>query len=158
MESKIGRVALGIIAVAAAVVLLVVLSSGDDSGDDDAGGGASVSKPAESGESNGKEGSDGNEGSRGDGGAAEPSVPTIVVRGGKPVGGVEELDFDAGEEVRFAVRSDTRDELHIHGYDVERQLPAGRTVRVRFPASIEGIFEAELHGSGEQIAELRVNP
>ena len=137
MDSKIGRVALGIVAVAAAVLLLVLLSSSDDSGDSsDAGGrsGAPASKPA------------------------KPPVPTIVVRDGKSVGGVEELEFDSGETVRLTVRSDTPDELHVHGYDVEMELPAGRTVSVQFPATIEGIFEAELHESGEQIAELRVNP
>jgi hypothetical protein len=147
MESKIGRVALGILALAAAVVLLVVLSSSDDSGD---GSGAA----GESGKSASKQ-------ARGDGKTADagkPSLPTIVVRGGKPVGGVEELEFDAGETVRFAVRSDATDELHVHGYDIERPLPANRTVRIEFPASIEGIFEAELHESDEQIAELRINP
>lgn len=151
MDSKIGRVALGVVALAAAVVLLVVLSSSDDSGSDDqsANGAASVSKPAENGKPDGGDA---------DGGTAEPAIPTIVVRGGEPVGGVEELSFDAGEQVRFAVRSDAPDELHIHGYDVERELPAGRSVVVQFPASIEGIFEAELHGSGEQIAELRIEP
>jgi hypothetical protein len=149
MESKIGRIALGVVALAAAVVLLVVLNGGDDSGNDDAGGGPTAAKPAKTGGS----ARDGRSGGNG-----EPAVPTIVVRDGSPVGGVEELEFDAGETVRFAVRSDAPDELHVHGYDVERELPAGRTVRVEFPASIEGIFEAELHGSGEQIAELRVNP
>lgn len=148
MESKIGRAALGLAAVAAAVVLLVVLSSSEDSGSDDAGAGASMSKPAGDEKANG--------GARGAGGA--PAAPTIVVRGGKPVGGVEELDFEAGETVRFAVRSDAPDELHVHGYDVEKELPAGRTVTVEFPASIEGVFEAELHESGEQIAELRIEP
>jgi hypothetical protein len=150
MESKIGRVVLGLMAVAAAVVLLVVLRGGDDSGGDGSGGGgASMSKPAGAGQASGGRASD-------DG--AEPTVPTIVVRGGKPVGGVEELEFEAGATVRFAVRADAPDELHVHGYDVERELPAGRTVRVEFPAGIEGIFEAELHESGEQIAELRIEP
>ena len=31
-------------------------------------------------------------------------------------------------------------------------------VRVSFPAELTGIWEIELHGSGEQIAELRVDP
>lgn len=137
MESKIGRVALGVVALAAAVVLLVVLSSSDDSGDSsDAGSksGAPASKPA------------------------KPAIPTIVVRGGEPVGGIEELSYESGEQIRFAVRSDTADELHIHGYDIERELPAGRKVVVQFPASIEGIFEAELHESDTRIAELRIEP
>ena len=47
----------------------------------------------------------------------EPVVPTIVVRGGEPVGGVAELSFDAGEVVRFKVESDVADELHLHGYE-----------------------------------------
>ena len=86
------------------------------------------------------------------------SIPAILVTDGKPIGGVQELEFSAGEEVRFAVRSTTADEVHIHGYDISEELPAGRPVVVSFPADIEGIFEVELHESGEQIAELRVNP
>lgn len=89
---------------------------------------------------------------------SKPAVETIVVRDGKPVGGVRQLEFDAGEEVRFTVRSDAADEVHVHGYDVTERLPAGQAVPVSFPAEIEGIFEVELHGSEMQIAELRVNP
>jgi len=149
MDSKIGRVALGVVAVAAAVVLLVVLSSNDDTGSDEGtGGAASASRPAED-----EKGSGGDKGD-----AGKPAVPTIVVRGGEPVGGIEELSYDAGEQIHFAVRSDTADELHIHGYDIERELPAGRTVVIQFPADIEGIFEAELHESDTQIAELRIEP
>lgn len=88
----------------------------------------------------------------------KPAVETIVVRDGAPVDGVAELEYDAGEEVRFRVRSNTADEVHVHGYDVTKEVPAGRPVTVTFPAELEGIYEAELHGSGEQIAEIRVNP
>lgn len=89
---------------------------------------------------------------------AEPAIETIVVRNGAPVGGVQELEYDAGEEIRFRVRSNTADEVHVHGYDVSKEVPAGGSATLAFPADIEGIFEAELHGSGEQIAEIRVNP
>lgn len=88
----------------------------------------------------------------------DQAVETIVVRDGKPVGGVRQLEFDAGERVRFQVRSNTADEVHVHGYDVTERLPAGQAAPVSFRAEIEGIFEVELHGSGMQIAELRVNP
>jgi len=88
----------------------------------------------------------------------KPAVETIVVRDGAPVDGVAELEYDAGEEVRFRVRSNTADEVHVHGYDVTKEVPAGGSVTVSFPAELEGIYEAELHGSGEQIAEIRVNP
>jgi hypothetical protein len=88
----------------------------------------------------------------------KPSVETIVVRNGEPVDGITELEYDAGEQVRFRVSSDKADEVHVHGYDVEEEVPAGGTADFSFPADIEGIFEVELHGSEKQIAELRVNP
>jgi hypothetical protein len=85
-------------------------------------------------------------------------VPTIVIRNGEPVGGIKELEYDAGDEIRFEVTSDVADEVHIHGYDLMQDVPAGGTVSFDFPAEIEGIFEAELEGRKEQIAEIRVNP
>jgi hypothetical protein len=154
MSSNIARLVLGIAAVAAAVVLFVVLQQAEEAGKSPyertyGDKGANVSKPAENGKAREAEKAK-------DGGGS--SVPTIIVRNGAPVGGVQELTFEAGERVRFRVRSDSADELHVHGYDEERELPAGRTVTVAFPADIEGGFEAELHGSGEQVAELRIEP
>ena len=88
----------------------------------------------------------------------KPATPTIVVRNGEPVGGVEELEYNAGDEIRFRVSSNKADEVHVHGYDEEEEIPAGGSATLSFPADIEGIFEVELHGSETQIAELRVNP
>lgn len=88
----------------------------------------------------------------------KPMTPTIVVRNGEPVGGVQELEYNAGDQIRFRVSSNQADEVHVHGYDVEEEIPAGGSATLSFPADIEGIFEVELHGSETQIAELRVNP
>jgi hypothetical protein len=85
-------------------------------------------------------------------------VPVIVVEHGKPVGGVEDLTYNAGERVRFEVRSDVSDEIHVHGYDLMKDVEAGGSVEFDFPATIEGVFEAELEGRGEEIAQLTVNP
>lgn len=85
-------------------------------------------------------------------------VPTIEVRNGEPVGGVQTLEFDAGEEIRFRVTSDAAEEIHVHGYDIAKEVPAGGTIEFDFPADLEGIYEAELEELGVQIAELRVNP
>ncbi len=92
------------------------------------------------------------------GGGASASVPTIEVRDGEPVGGIEKIEVSAGEQVRFRVHSDVAEEVHVHGYDLMKDVPAGGTVEFDFPADIEGIFEAELEGVGVQILELRVNP
>jgi hypothetical protein len=90
--------------------------------------------------------------------SAEPSVPTITIKNGEPVGGVEELEYSAGEQIRFKVDSDIASEVHVHGYDLMKDVSAGGSVSFSFPAEIEGIFEVELEESAKQIAELRVNP
>jgi plastocyanin len=88
----------------------------------------------------------------------EGAATTIVVKNGEPVGGVQELEYTAGEQIRFTVDSDVADEVHVHGYDLMKDVPAGGSVSFSFPAEIEGIFEVELEKHQEQIAELRVNP
>ena len=56
------------------------------------------------------------------------------------------------------MRNDEPEEIHVHGYDLEKEVEPGKTAQVSFKATITGIFEIEFHGSGEQIAELRVDP
>jgi hypothetical protein len=90
--------------------------------------------------------------------AIDGSVPMIVVRDGEPVDGIAELEFSAGEEVRFRVSSDQAEEIHVHGYDISKDVPAGGTIEIAFPAELEGIYEAELEKLGVQIAELQINP
>ena len=85
-------------------------------------------------------------------------VTTIVIKNGKPVGGIADLTYNKGEQVRFKVDSDVSDEVHMHGYDIMKDVKAGGSVTFDFPATLEGIFEAELEGREEQILELRVNP
>lgn len=85
-------------------------------------------------------------------------VPVIVVKHGKPVGGVQDLTYNEGERIRFVVKSDVSDEVHVHGYDVMKDVEAGGSVSFDFPASLEGVFEAELEGRKEQIIQLTVNP
>jgi hypothetical protein len=88
----------------------------------------------------------------------KPKIARIFVRGGKAAGGVRRLEFKRGERVRFAVHSKAADEVHIHGFDITRALPANRLVLFAFPADIEGVFEVELHGAHVKIAELRIRP
>ncbi len=80
--------------------------------------------------------------------------PPPLLRAGK----VTKLKATEGETVRFRVRSGTDEEIHVHAYDIERAVPAGKTVNVAFKATITGIVEIEFHGSGEQIGELTVEP
>ena len=90
--------------------------------------------------------------------ATTKGITRIVVKNGEPVGGIAQLTYNKGEEVRFKVDSDVSDEVHMHGYDIMKDVKAGGSVSFDFPATIEGVFEAELEGRKEQILELTVNP
>lgn len=90
---------------------------------------------------------------------AAPATATIAVRGGKPVGGVKSITVTKGDRVRIVVSSpDTTAEVHLHGYDIKRDLEAGESVLFSFTADAEGIFEMELEESATQIAKLEVQP
>jgi hypothetical protein len=140
---------IGVVLVVVAVVLLIVLSGGEDNGNDTTTSGNAVSNEAKNG--GGKK----NEGEA----APKPEVTTIEVgKDGKPAGGVAEITVNKGDEVQFRVKSAIAEEVHVHGYDLMKDVPAGGAVSFDFPAEIEGIFEAELEGSAEQILELKVEP
>lgn len=133
MQSNTVRAGVGVAIVAAAVVLFLVLKGGGDSNDSSQTAG-------------------------GTGKAGPKSIPTIVVKNGKPVGGIRELDYTKGDQVRFRVRSDVSDEVHVHGYDLIKDVAPGHPVSFDFPADLEGVFEAEIESRKEQIIELRVHP
>jgi FtsP/CotA-like multicopper oxidase with cupredoxin domain len=71
---------------------------------------------------------------------------------------VRTIVVSKGDTVRFRVRSAVPEEVHIHGYDIKRDIPAGKTLGVSFKATIDGIFVIEFEKAGKQIASLRVNP
>jgi hypothetical protein len=139
--------------VAAAVVALVVafvVASG--SGDDKTSGSAATTAAAAA------PGATSTSAATTPAPAAKATVPVVRVVDAKPVGGVKRLKFTKGDTIRFSVRSDTADEIHVHGYDVHKDVTAGGKVTFSIPADIEGRFVVELEGKGEQIAELEVDP
>ena len=83
---------------------------------------------------------------------------TVTVVNGKPQGGIKTITYKKGQTVDLTVKSDTADEIHIHGYDFHKDVPKGGTVHFSFPASIEGRFVIELENAGQQIASLQVEP
>jgi hypothetical protein len=151
-SSKLG-LAVAAVAAAAAGVLFVVLRQ-----DDSPSGGSTASAPAAQTPAANRP-----EPERGGGRGSErqpneANVPTIVVREGRPVGGVQELTFEKDGRIRFIVESDVADEVHLHGYDIAKDVEAGGDVQFDVPASIEGVFEVELEERAVPLAEVTVNP
>ncbi|MGW0958102.1 hypothetical protein ACWD4K_03450 [Streptomyces gelaticus] len=65
-------------------------------------------------------------------------------------------EIKKGRTVELRVRSDRADALHVHGYDKEARLPAGRTVTLTFTADRSGLFEVETHESDLLLTQLVV--
>jgi len=142
MQSNTARAGLLVVLAAAAVILFIVLS--DDDSDSESTTTATTQSTTQTST------------------AEVPVGPTasIVVQGGKPVGGVKDVEVTKGDKVTLQVSSDAAGEVHVHGYEIEKEVEAGGTVEVSFPATLDGVFEVELHldGSEAQIAELTVQP
>ena len=92
-----------------------------------------------------------------------PPAPTVVrvpitVRGGAPVGGIRRVTVAKNRNVVLIVRADVSDHVHLHGYNIMRDVSPGAPARLQFRATIPGRFEAELEDAGLQIADITVNP
>ena len=147
MNTRTALIGAGLVVVA--IVALIVLSGSEDGADEVTDGGNAIENVAP-GEENDK-----GQKPR----VTNPPLPTIVIgEDGKPVGGVAELTYEKDDPIRFKVESAVADHVHVHGYNLIKDLEPGGTVSFNFPASIEGIFEAELEDRGEQILELRIEP
>jgi hypothetical protein len=141
---------LGIAAVIAVVAVVVILTAGG--GDDDGSGtqasATQTATPTPTQDQPEAQPQD-----------AETPTPTSkpkppLLQGGK----VTHLEFKEGDTVKFRVVSPVAEEVHIHGYDIAKDLEPNKEITVSFPATIEGIFEIEYEHAGEQIGELRVEP
>jgi hypothetical protein len=61
-----------------------------------------------------------------------------------------------GDEVVLTVTSDAADEVHLHGYDKEIEITAGKPGSIDFTANLPGIFEVETHKSNLQLLQIEV--
>ena len=101
-----------------------------------------------------------------DSGTSESTGTTkIAFKNGAPVGGVGDIEVKQGDPVRIDVTSDVPAEVHIHGYELQKDVKPGQTAKFDFPATAEGEFEIEVHHlahgheeEGVQIAALKVAP
>jgi len=147
------RLAFAGIAVAILILAVVLLSrGGDDSNDEKPAAQATATATATATDTAAP-------------GATETPTPTLTPRPqARPAGPlltgekVVKIEVNKGDTVRFRARSPQDDEVHVHGYDLKKDLPANTTVSMSFKATIDGIFEIEFEEQGKQIASLRVNP
>jgi len=88
----------------------------------------------------------------------KPDIPEVSFENGEPAGGELKVEASKGDTIAFKVRSDVSEEIHVHGYDISREVGPGQPVTLRFPADLVGIYEVEMEGGGIPIAELEITP
>jgi hypothetical protein len=152
--SRNQRIALVAAALAVAIIAFVIAQPGGDDDDPDQESNAPASQaPTET----------------STGGApaeVEPPAPRVTrirMENGSVVGGAKDIEVTRGDTVRIVVSSDAPADIHLHGYDIERQAAPGRPARFRFKADAEGAFEIESHvaedaGRDPLVARLVVQP
>ena len=75
----------------------------------------------------------------------KPQATRIQIRAGEVVGGPAEIRAKNGDTVVIVVSSDAPDDIHLHGYDIEKKAEPGKPATFRFKAGLEGEFEMESH-------------
>ena len=131
--------------------LLLVLALGAcASGDDDAGGsdGSATTSPTAT---------TGGSASSGEETETEQAVEvSVAVTDGKVEPKPRRVEVPKDSQVRLIVTSDVDDELHVHGYEVEAELEAGRPTTVELVADQTGIFEVETHETELELLQLEI--
>jgi plastocyanin len=75
----------------------------------------------------------------------KPETTRIDIRGGEVAGGPAEIHAKNGDTVVIVVSADAPDDIHLHGYDIEKKVEPGKPATFRFNANLEGEFELESH-------------
>jgi hypothetical protein len=154
--SRNQRIGLIVAAAVAAVIAFVIASpGGDDEGDNAARTTATTETSSGSGT--------GTETATEPPPPPKPEVTAIRIRGGEVVGGPAEIKAKNGDTVVIVVSADAPDDIHLHGYDIEKKAAPGQPARFRFKANLEGEFEIESHvaedaGRNPLLATLIVEP
>ena len=61
-----------------------------------------------------------------------------------------------GEKVRIRVQSDVADEVHVHSYDLKKDVAPGKPAVIEFTADVPGSFEVELEEAHRKLIDLLV--
>jgi plastocyanin len=88
----------------------------------------------------------------------KPPIQVITIKNGKAVGGVQTVSVKQGDRARFTVVSDADHEIHLHGFDIAKDVKAGGSVTYNVKTDAPGIYEFEIEDTGTKIGQVKVEP
>jgi hypothetical protein len=93
---------------------------------------------------------------------AEQREFDLAIRGGALPTGSQVVKVRQGDEVTLRWTTDAALTIHLHGYDIEKELAPGRPVSMQLSARVAGRFPIEIHprGGGRErtLGYLEVHP
>lgn len=81
---------------------------------------------------------------------------SVAVRDGEVHPATRRVEVPEGSRIRLVITSDVDDEVHVHGYDADATLEAGRPSTLELVADQTGVFEVETHDGGLALVQLQV--
>jgi len=81
---------------------------------------------------------------------------TVTVRGKKVTPAPSTVDLRVGEKLTLTVIDDQDNVLHIHGFDIEKNLVAGQPLTVTLTAEQPGTYEVETHHPELRLLKIAV--
>ena len=88
--------------------------------------------------------------------AVSGDAQEIIVNVDDPAQLGQTFEVALGQTVVLRLLSDTDQEYHVHGYDLEKQAAAGVEATFEFTADTAGSFEVESHTTDKVLATLQV--
>jgi plastocyanin len=139
------RIALIAAAAVVAVVAIVIIGSGGSDSKDSTTAAQTTSATGTSGSSTAPT-------------PAKPAIQVITIKNGKAVGGVQTVTVTKGDRARFKVASDADHEIHLHGFDIAKDVKAGGSVTYNVKTDAPGIYEFEIEDTSTKIGQVKVEP
>jgi hypothetical protein len=78
------------------------------------------------------------------------------VTGKKVTPAPNRVPLGQGERLRLVVTVDHDDELHLHGFDIERPVKAGQPLTVDVTGGEPGLYEVETHRPALRLLQILV--
>src|ERR1700722_4851327 len=82
----------------------------------------------------------------------------LEIKDGRLASGKSVIQVHRGEQVVLRFKSNTADELHLHGYDLYARITPQETAVLEFSANRTGRFTMELHQAQSELGALEVYP